>query len=125
MNQRIFITGGPKWLVLYGLDRLLFGPWFAGRSAPLHLIGSSIGSWRFTAASTADPEAAFDRFAEAYISQQYSARPTPEEVTAESLRILDRFVNDDQVDHILSHPVFRLNCLSVRCQCWLRAPYPW
>ncbi|ABW67720.1 hypothetical protein [Desulfosudis oleivorans] len=109
-------AGGPKWLVLYGLDRLLFGRWFSGRSAPLHLIGSSIGSWRFTAASTVDPEAAFDRFVEAYINQQYSARPSPEEVTTESLRILDRFVDDDQVDHILSHPVFRLNCLSVRCR---------
>ncbi|MFZ5562999.1 MAG: hypothetical protein ACOZBW_03035 [Thermodesulfobacteriota bacterium] len=109
-------AGGPKWLVLFGLDRRMFSRWFAGRSRPLHLIGSSIGSWRFTAASTIDPETAIDLFAGAYIDQHYSSSPTPEEISAESMKIMDRFIDDDQIDHILSHPVFRLNCLSVRCK---------
>jgi hypothetical protein len=40
-------AGGPKWLVLEGLDRFLFGEFFARpRDRPLHLIGSSVGSWR-------------------------------------------------------------------------------
>ena len=42
-------SGGPKWLVLHGLDRVLF-PWLlanANASAPLHSVASSIGSWRF------------------------------------------------------------------------------
>ncbi len=109
-------AGGPKWLVLYGLDRFLFGQWFSGRSEPLPLVGSSIGSWRFTAASTADPVSALDRFREAYLEQSYSANPSPQEVTRESLRIFSRFVNDEDISAILSNPVFRLNCLAVRCR---------
>ena len=40
-------SGGAKWLVLAGLDRYLFGEFLQQpRQRPLHLIGSSIGSWR-------------------------------------------------------------------------------
>ena len=70
-------AGGPKWLVLYGLDRLLFGRFFKDRKNPLHLIGSSIGTWRFAAASVSDPVSGIERFKEAYFSQRYSPRPTP------------------------------------------------
>ena len=44
-------AGGPKWLVLSGLDRMIFGAWFPDRTAPLFLVGSSIGAWRFAALS--------------------------------------------------------------------------
>ena len=55
-------AGGPKWLILGQLDRFLFGQWFAGRTDPLFLLGSSIGSWRFAAVSRKEPVAALDRF---------------------------------------------------------------
>ncbi len=32
-------SGGPKWLVLAGLDRVLFGGFFKGRSRPLQRLG--------------------------------------------------------------------------------------
>ncbi|MDX2452676.1 MAG: patatin-like phospholipase family protein, partial [Desulfosarcina sp.] len=60
-------AGGPKWLILGHLDRVLFGSWFQGRRQPLHLLGSSIGSWRFAADSCTDPVAAIDRMEDAYI----------------------------------------------------------
>ena len=30
-------SGAAKWLVLHGLESVLFGQWFTGRKKPLHL----------------------------------------------------------------------------------------
>jgi len=107
-------AGGPKWLILGQLDRFLFGQWFAGRTAPLPLLGSSIGSWRFAAASRRDPVAALDRFEEAYIHQAYTSKPSPAEVTAKSRAIMDAYLGASGVDEVLSHPCQRLNLFTVR-----------
>ena len=75
-------SGGPKWLVLAGLDRFFLGEFFAGpRARPLHLIGSSIGSWRLACLAQRDPLAALARAHEAYIEQRYTKKPPLEEVT--------------------------------------------
>ncbi|MDY6822784.1 MAG: hypothetical protein SWH68_03160 [Thermodesulfobacteriota bacterium] len=108
-------AGGPKWLVLYGLDRFLFGDWFKDRERPLYLLGASIGTWRFAGASVADPLAAIDRLKSAYIYQRYSDKPTAAEVSAEAVNILKRYIGDDEIRQILEHPYFRLNFLAVRC----------
>ena len=48
-------SGGPKWLVLAGLDRFLFGQFLAApRTRPMHLVGSSIGSWRMACLAQRD-----------------------------------------------------------------------
>ena len=62
-------AGGPKWLLLHGLDRVL-APRIrrAAREAgrPVDLIGSSIGAWRFAAWLHDDPVAALDRLLATY-----------------------------------------------------------
>ncbi|NNB98072.1 patatin-like phospholipase family protein, partial [Corallococcus exiguus] len=61
-------SGGPKWLGLEGIDRVLFGELLQQpRTRPLHLIGSSIGSWRLACLAQKDPVAALRRFADAYL----------------------------------------------------------
>lgn len=107
-------AGGPKCLVLAHLDRMLFSRWFGRRTEPLFLVGSSIGAWRFTAAAQYDPETAIERFHAAYLSQRYSDRPSPAEVTREARRGLDSFVDESGVREALTHPFMRLNILSVR-----------
>ncbi len=109
-------AGGPKWLVLYGLDRLLFGQVFKDRREPLYLIGSSIGSWRFAAAAVEDPVAGLDNFKEAYFRQQYSPRPSPAEISREIRRILDAYIDDEKIGQILANPVIRSAMLAVRCR---------
>ncbi|MFX7182354.1 patatin-like phospholipase family protein, partial [Acinetobacter baumannii] len=54
-------AGGPKFMVLAGLDRHLFGEWLPQRSRPLPAFGSSIGAFRLVAAAHRDPAAAMDR----------------------------------------------------------------
>lgn len=107
-------AGGPKWLVLGGLDRAIFTSFLKKRKTPLYLAGSSIGAWRFAAVAQKDPAGAIDRLETAYINQKYTAKPSPEEVTRESYRIFDAYVGEKGVREILSHPFMRLNIFSVR-----------
>ena len=55
-------SGGAKWIGIGGLDRYLFGHLLQQpRSRPLHLIGSSIGSWRMACLAQRDAVAALAR----------------------------------------------------------------
>jgi hypothetical protein len=107
-------AGGPKWLVLSGLDRVIFGEFFRDRKEPLFLLGSSIGSFRFAAAARKNPLKAIDIFEEAYVSQSYSPRPSARDITAETRRILELYCNDATAGEILDHPFIRLNILADR-----------
>lgn len=58
-------AGGPKWLVLHGLDRVL-APRLATAGPRFDLIGASIGAWRFAAYAQQDAAAALDRLLASY-----------------------------------------------------------
>jgi hypothetical protein len=117
-------SGGAKWLVLAGLDRYLFGELLqptadAPRTRPLHLIGSSIGSWRMACYAQQDPLAALARGHHAYIYEQnYSAKPTTREITAVLERALDRLLGEDGVGEILAHPFARLHVITAQGRGW-------
>ncbi len=109
-------SGAAKWLVLHGLESALFGEWFVGRTKPLHLYGTSIGSWKSAAAAHTDPKAAFTCLAEAYIRQRYRGRITPEQVAGETERIMAAFLPEGTAEEVLSHPYCRLHLSAVRCR---------
>lgn len=110
-------SGGPKWLVLAGLDRYLFGDLLqAPRSRPLHAIGSSIGSWRLACLAQPDPVAALERGHEAYVEQTYPPRPSPELVSATSAAIIDRLLGAAGAGAALAHPWVRLHVITVACR---------
>jgi hypothetical protein len=110
-------SGGPKWLVLAGLDRFLLGEFFQQpRSRPLHLIGSSIGSWRMACLAQRDPLAALERTREAYIEQRYPVEPSAPLVTETSKLILDTLLGPTGVEEILSHPWARLHVVTAECR---------
>ena len=107
-------AGGPKWLVLRHLDRVLFSEWFKDRKQPLFLIGSSIGAWRFAGQCMADPITSLSDFESAYIHQAYEGKPSPEAVSRESARIQQAFLKNGGSREILDHPYLRLNFMAVR-----------
>lgn len=107
-------AGGPKWLVLRHLDRVLFSDWFKDRKQPLFLIGSSIGAWRFAGQCMADPITSLSDFESAYIHQAYEGKPSPEAVSRESARIQQAFLKNGGPREILDHPFLRLNFMAVR-----------
>ncbi|MGD9251976.1 MAG: hypothetical protein PVG19_12155 [Desulfobacterales bacterium] len=109
-------AGGPKWLVLYHLDRLLDLHFYPRCNRPVYFIGSSIGAWRFAALCQRDAASALDRFRDAYIHQRYEGVPNPADVTAESRRVMDDYVDSQGIDHILTNPDRRLAILAVKCR---------
>jgi len=106
-------AGGPKALGIAGLDRALFGEWLAAAPRVRHLIGSSIGAWRFASACRADALAALDEFARAYTGQRYPRRPTRRFVSQSAREMLAGLFAGRE-DEILSHPHYRLHVLAVR-----------
>lgn len=98
-------SGGAKWIALAGLDRFLFGEFFCEpRARPLHLIGSSIGSWRMAAFAQHDPAGALERGVRAYIyDQKYSAKPSTREVSEVGARVLDILLGATGEDDILAN----------------------
>ncbi len=109
-------AGGPKWLILGGFDRVIASLFLKTARERIFLVGSSIGAWRFAAIAQKEPLKAINAFEDAYIDQHYSPKPGPEEVTAESYRIMDAYLSKKGIAEVLSSPSARMSMLSVRCK---------
>lgn len=109
-------SGGAKWLMLSQLDRAIIANIFPKLRSPVHLISSSIGAWRFACYAQSDPQAAIDRFEDAYIEQQYSSAPDIHEITAKSREIIRIVLGENGVQDILDHSIFRTHIMAVRAR---------
>lgn len=114
VTSMIGASGGPKWLVLSHIDRVLEELVIAGRTEPLAVLGSSIGTFRHLCHAQRDPVAAIDRFEHAYIAQAYEAEPTAREVTAESRRIIDVMFGDDGRREVLANDMVHTHFVASR-----------
>lgn len=117
-------AGGPKGLILSGLDRALFTDWFhpgCGRTAPLYLLGNSIAAWRFASLSQPDPGPALDRMLMAYRSQNYVVDSSPSGISREARRMLAEILPEGAAEEILRHPFFRLSFMADRARGWAAA----
>jgi hypothetical protein len=120
-------SGSAKFLVLTGIDRVLISL-FKDRTDPLYLIGTSIGAFRMAAFCQKDPLTAIDTLEREYIAQQYTRSPTREDVTRETRRILDAYIDDKEIAAMLTHPFMRICFLSNRCKGLLKqdhVPLQW
>ncbi len=108
-------SGGAKWLVLSQLDRVIAERILPKLKGPVHLIGSSIGSWRHACYAQNDPLAAIDRFESAYLEQTFSPNPDMQEISDKCREQLRHIFGDDGASQIVSHPVLRSNIVTVRC----------
>jgi hypothetical protein len=106
-------AGGPKGLGIAGLDRAIFGEWLPSAPGVRHLIGASIGAWRFAAACRNEPVAALDEFARAYTEQSYPPRPSRKLVSQSARTMLEGLFAGREAE-ILAHPHYRLHVLTVR-----------
>ena len=106
-------AGGPKGLGIAALDRAIFAQWLPRAPRVRHLVGASIGAWRFAAACCRDPAQALAAFAEAYTRQCYPRRPSRRFVSQCARQMLRELFRGRE-DEILSHPHHRLHILTVR-----------
>lgn len=107
-------SGGPKWLVLSRMDRVLVEQFLGPRKQPLSVAGSSIGTFRHLCFAVDDPIEALDRFEAAYVGQAYESEPTPMEVTEESRRILNDLFGDDGRARVVSNDRITTHIIAVR-----------
>ncbi len=118
-------SGGAKWLVLSQLDRAILKNLVPKMTAPVHLIGSSIGSWRFACYAQKDSVAAIERFERAYLEQTYSEKPDIHEITAKSREILSLVLGATGVQEILDNPLFRTHVMAVRSRHIMATEHRW
>lgn len=109
-------SGGAKWLVLSQLDRVILSSIVPKLRGPVHLIGTSIGAWRFACYAQDDPVAAIQRFEDAYIYQRYSDAPDIHEITRKSREIIGVVLGENGMRQILDHPILRTHVLAVRAR---------
>ena len=107
-------SGGPKWFVLSQLDRLLFGDFLQRGQRPLSVLGSSIGSWRHACLALAEPAAAVDRLERGYLYQEYTGKPTAEEVSEVSRAILQGVLGDDGASQLVANPRISTHIVTAR-----------
>ena len=109
-------AGGPKFLVLQGLDKAVFGELFKGRKEPLFYLASSIGAFRGAALAQKNPLKALDKLTRSYLKQSYTSKPSRREVSADSERIIDDYLDNEAKEYILNQSFLRLNILAAKCE---------
>ena len=108
-------SGGPKWFILFGLDKYLFGDFFKDRSTELNLIGSSAGAFRAAALCQNDPVEAIKRLAYTYANTAYSRKPTPQEISENAVEIVDHLFSTNGAKEVINNQVFKAHFLVAKC----------
>lgn len=108
-------SGGPKWFILFGLDKYLFGNFFKARSSELNLIGSSAGAFRAAALTQKDPVKAIERLAYTYANTVYSTKPSPQEISNQAIHIVDQLFAEYGADEIINNEIFKAHFLVAKC----------
>lgn len=114
-NYFLGASGGPKWFVLAGLDRVLFPEWFRSRGGQIQVIGTSAGAFRAACAVQRDPLAAINRLAEHYSHTQYSAKPSANEITGKARELLAYVLGTDGPMDVITNERFKAHIIAARC----------
>lgn len=117
-------SGSAKFLVLTGIDRVLM-EMFKNRTDSLYLLGTSIGAFRMAAFCQKDPISAIDLLEKEYIAQSYTLTPTKQDITLETHRILDAYIDENKIKDILNHPFMKISFLSNKCRGLLKKEHKW
>lgn len=114
VKHMLAASGGPKWMVLFGLDQYLTQEFFVQQQA-LNIMGSSAGAMRACCYAQQDPSAAIQRFADAYTNTRYASKPSPADITASAHVLLQQLFGQDGQQQILSNPNRALSIVTARC----------
>ena len=115
-QQFLGASGGPKWFILFGLDKAIFGDFFKNRSTPLNLIGSSAGAFRAACFAQKDPVAAIEKLAKNYSETVYSDKATPHEITQKAIELLDVVFGETGATEIIDNDIFRAHFIVAKCK---------
>ena len=116
-------SGGPKWLMLSKIDRVILEKIIPKIENPIHLIASSIGVWRFLCYPQRDPVAAIEEFEHEYIEQNFSIESSKSEISNHLRLMLDLMCNDSELESIIHHPSFRTHILTSKAHHFLESEF--
>ena len=108
-------SGGPKWFVLAGIDRVL-PEFFAHGRQPVNFVGSSAGAFRFACLTQPDPVAAINRLASDYSGTVYSDNPTIEEISEKAVNLLRRMLPEENRAYVANNKRFVPHFIVARCR---------
>lgn len=107
-------SGGPKWFVLFGLDKYLFGEFFKDRTTELNIIGSSAGAFRAACFAQKDPVAAISRLAEKYAHITYPDKPNIQDISNSAIDMLSHLFGETGIDEIIHNDIFKAHFIVAK-----------
>lgn len=109
-------SGGPKWFVLYGMDRYLFSEFLGRSQQTLYTLGSSAGAWRLSCLATANPLRSIEALARGYSEQTYSDTPTVTEITQQMRHMLTEVLGANGASEIVNNELIATHIVADRCK---------
>lgn len=109
-------AGGPKWFILYGLDRYLFGDFFSKKRDCLQTVGASAGAWRMACLAQQNPVAAIERLALNYSEETYTEKPDAAEISEHARIMLDKVLGETGADEIVKNNRVHSHFVTNRCK---------
>lgn len=113
ISMMIGASGGPKWLMLSRLDQYLSEHFLNQAAQSIHLLGSSIGSWRMACYAQRDPVDAFRRFEAIYIQQRH-ADLAPKTISQYVDNVLEELFKDGLDQTVVDNPNRILHVVAAR-----------
>ncbi len=108
-------SGGPKWFVLSGLDKVIFNEFLDLSDGHIDLIGSSVGSFRSACFAQKDPASAITRLQTQYCNETYSDKPSPQEITSKSKFLLKFILDTQNIEEVLNNTKRSIHIIAARC----------
>lgn len=109
-------SGGPKWFILAGLDRVIFPEFFKYHSGHIDIIGSSAGAFRGACFVQRDPLAAVNRLIKHYSRTVYSSKASEVEITEKARELLYYVLPGESVLELLANDSFHLHVIAAKCK---------
>lgn len=108
-------SGGPKWFVLTGLDKVMFNEFLHGSTRHIDIIGSSVGAFRAACFAQNDPAAAIERLADKYSHTVYSPTPSIDEITDKGEAVLHHMMGDNGIAEVVENTSKSVHIVIARC----------
>lgn len=115
-NRVLGASGGPKWFVLAGIDRVLITEFFDKSSHQVDFIGSSAGAFRFGCLTQKDPVKAINSLAKHYSETVYSDKPTVAEISEKAQWLINTILPPESIREVIDNPRYHANFIVARCK---------
>jgi hypothetical protein len=118
-------SGGPKWFVLFGLDKYLWRNFFVQDTHELNLLGSSAGAFRAACFAQTSPVDAITRLATLYSETVYSTKPTPHEITQKAIELLHKVIPSTACREIINNKTRKAHFILAKTNGLVSAEQKW